>query len=271
MVEQASRTLLTLKLADTVMTERDFKRLSEFIYSVAGIKLPPAKKEAYCDYVLGPNGSPMETVHMTDAVTTNNTDFFREPAHFDFMMSEALPELLAAKGNASPVRVCSAGCSTGEEPYTLAMVLSEYGQRCSGFRFSILATDISTQVLEKAKSSIYEHEKIEPVPMEMRKKYLLKSRDKTRKLVRIAPELRSLVTFRRLNFMDSDFGIRTMLDVIFCRNVLIYFDKPTQERVLRQFCDHLSTGGYLFTGHSETLQNMKLPVEQVATTVYRRL
>ncbi|MCE5336783.1 MAG: protein-glutamate O-methyltransferase CheR [Desulfobacteraceae bacterium] len=290
MAEAARSASYYLKLTETVMTERDFKRLSEFIYSVCGIKLVPAKKtmlegrlrkrlralhlnsfDDYYNYLLSPNGLSGEIVHMTDVVTTNKTDFFREPGHFDFMTKEALPELVDAKGTGLPYRVWSAGCSTGEEPYTIAMVLSEYALDCSGFRFSILATDISTRVLDTAMSAVYEHSKVEPVPMEMRKRYLLKSKDKTRRLVRIAPELRSLVTFRRLNFMDSDFGIRGLLDIIFCRNVLIYFDRPTQERVLRQFCDHLSPGGYLFTGHSETLQNMKLPVEQMAATVYRRL
>ncbi|KJU86369.1 chemotaxis protein-glutamate methyltransferase CheR, partial [Candidatus Magnetobacterium bavaricum] len=147
--------------------------------------------------------------------------------------------------------VWSAGCSTGEEPYTLAMVLSDFSEK-NGLDFMIIATDISTKVLDKAKSGIYEEERVIPVSTQMKKKYLLRSKDKSKGLVRIVPELRELIRFRRLNFMDSDFGFRETMDVIFCRNVVIYFDKKTQERLLNQFARYLARGGYLFMGHSET-------------------
>ncbi len=274
------------------LTEKNFNRLRELIYSLCGIKLIPAKKtmlegrlrkrlralginsfDSYCNYLLSDEGMSTESVHMVDVVTTNKTDFFREPDHFDYLSAVVLPDLArsAGAGHGSPLSVWSAGCSTGEEPYTLAMVLSEYGRNHPGFNFRILGTDISTKVLEIARRGIYDHDRISPVPMPLRRKYLLRSRDRTRNLVRIAPELRSLVSFRRLNFMESDFGIREHIDVIFCRNVLIYFDKETQERVLQRFCRHLSRGGYLFTGHSETLQNMRLPLIQATTTVYKKI
>jgi chemotaxis protein methyltransferase CheR len=150
------------------------------------------------------------------------------------------------------------------------MVLREYSANRTPFPFSILATDICTTVLEKASKGIYEEEKITPIPHELRYKYLLRSRDRSKGLVRIAPEVRSQVLFRRLNFMDETFNIIEPMDVIFCRNVLIYFDRETQERVLNKFCRHLVPGGYLFLGHSETINGMRVPVVQVDSTIYRK-
>lgn len=291
MCDQDQCKLSSLRLMDAILNQEEFKFLKELIHSECGIKLVPGKKTmlegrlrkrlralgmdsfgAYCDYLSTPGGMQSERIHMIDVVTTNKTDFFREPDHFEYLLG-ALPQI-AASGEAASrmkLRVWSAGCSTGEEPYTLAMVLSEFARTQPGFRFSILATDIATTVLEAARKGIYSHDRVEPVPIGLRKKYLLKSKDKSKGLVRIVPELRAQVTFQRLNFMDSDYGIRQPIDIVFCRNVLIYFDRKTQERVLRKFCNHLVPGGYLFTGHSETLQNMKLPVSQVSASIYRRL
>ena len=125
-------------------------------------------------------------------------------------------------------------------------------------------------MLEKAKHGIYEHDRVEPVPHDMKKKYLLRGKNKSRGLVRIAPELRAVVKFRRLNFIEKDFGMREPMDIIFCRNVIIYFNKSTQEKLLNRFCRHLSPGGYIFIGHSETLHSMDLPLVQVSPTVYRK-
>ncbi|HDH11213.1 MAG TPA: chemotaxis protein CheR [Nitrospirae bacterium] len=275
------------------LSEKDFKRLSKFIHSECGIKMPDSKKTMlesrlqkrlrrlrltsfteYCDYLFSPQGIENELVHMIDVVTTNKTDFFREPGHFDYLAQKALPELIALHGAGirKNLMVWSAGCSTGEEPYTLAIVLSEFTERCPGFKFRylILATDISTEVLEKAKHGIYEHERVDPLPPGMKKKYLLKGKNKSSGLVRIVPELRSKVRFRRLNFLEGDFGMREHMDIIFCRNVIIYFDRPTQEKLLIRFCRHLGPGGYIFMGHSETLHGMNLPLAQVAPTIYRK-
>ena len=145
------------------------------------------------------------------------------------------------------------------------MVLNEFG--CN---FIILATDISTSVLDKAKLAVYDEERIDPISPELKRKYLLASRDRTKRLYRITPELREHVKFRRLNFMDSDFGFREPIDIIFCRNVIIYFDKPTQERLLNKFCNYLSPHGYIFMGHSETLFGMDVPLIQAAPTIYRK-
>ena len=273
------------------MSKRDFSRLSGFIYTECGIKMPPAKKvmlEArlrkrlrslgmasygeYCDYLFSPVGIENELVHMLDMVTTNKTDFFRESTHFDYLVKQALPELISTHdaGMRRPVMVWSAGCSTGEEPYTLGMVMNEFSESVNVCRYMILATDISTKVLDIAKSGIYTEDKIGPVPPAMKKKYILRSKDRKKGLVRIIPELRERIKFRRLNFMDGDFGMREPIDVIFCRNVIIYFDRDTQETLMNRFCKHMRLGGYLFLGHSETLFGMDVPLTQVAPTIYRK-
>ena len=268
-----------------------FSRLSDFIYTECGIKMPPVKKimlearlgkrlkatgmtsfDEYCRYLFSPEGSTNELIHMIDVVTTNKTDFFREPQHFDYLVNTAIPHLMRTSGAGMrrTLMLWSAACSSGEEPYTLAMVLEEFAARVTGFSFLILATDISTRMVETARQAIYSEERIAPVPMELRRKYLLRSRDQSRQVVRITPHLRDRVKFRRLNFLDDDFGFREKMDIIFCRNVLIYFDKPTQHKVVNHLCQHLNCGGYLFTGHSETLSGMNLPLDQVANTVSRR-
>ena len=139
------------------------------------------------------------------------------------------------------------------------------------FRFDILGTDISTEVLEKAVQGIYSVVKADPIPQALKKKYLLKSKDPESRVVRIVPELRALVRFRRLNFMDDDFGFREPFDIIFCRNVIIYFDRPTQERLLTKLVNNLAVGRYIFLGHSETLLGLNLPLKQMAPSVYRRI
>lgn len=274
-----------------VMSTRDFSRLSEFIYHECGIKMSEAKKvmlEArlrkrlrelcmksfteYCDYLLSPQGIENELFQMINEVTTNKTDFFREPKHFEYLVGTVLPELMRGSGAGvqRKLNIWSAGCSTGEEPYTLAMVMSEAALRHPGLNFMILATDISTKVLEKAVRAVYEIERIETVPPGMKKKYLLKSKNRGSGLVRMTPELRSLVKFRRLNFMEGDFGMREPMDIIFCRNVIIYFDRQTQERLVNRFCEHLVPGGYLFMGHSETLNGLNVPLVSAGATVYRK-
>ncbi|MBI5493222.1 MAG: protein-glutamate O-methyltransferase [Deltaproteobacteria bacterium] len=258
--------------------------------SELGIKMPDVKKSLlesrlrkrlralnidsfkdYCDYLFSPWGMKNELVHAIDMVTTNKTDFFREPYHFDFLSRAALPDL-ARKGAGArrPLSVWSAGCSSGEEPYTLAIVLSEFSRRFPGFDFSITATDISARVLDAARNAIYREERIAPVSMELRKRYFLKSKDRARRLVMASPELRGRVNFKRLNLMDEDLGFAN-LDVIFCRNVVIYFDRETQLRLFRKLCGCLGPGGYLFIGHSETMTGLDLKFEKVGQSIYRRV
>ncbi|MCP4108461.1 MAG: protein-glutamate O-methyltransferase [Desulfobacteraceae bacterium] len=272
----------------TTMSAKTFSRFSAFIKTEIGINMPDAKKtmlqarlqkrlrklgiktfEEYYDYVFSPAGVEKELANMIDVITTNKTDFFREPQHFDYLVQTVLPELISTRGMKKKAMVWSAGCSSGEEVYTLAMVLSEFSYKFPGFQYSILGTDISTKVLKEAVVGIYDHEKVEPVPLTLRKKYLLRSKDKEKQLVRIAPELRSLVSFRRVNFMENDLGIREAVDIIFCRNVLIYFDRPTQEKVLNRLCRYLKPGGYMFMGHSETLSGLNVSLIPACSTVYK--
>ncbi|MBE0616560.1 MAG: protein-glutamate O-methyltransferase [Proteobacteria bacterium] len=267
----------------------DFARLGEWIQRGCGIRMPASKRitvetrlrkrlralgladfRGYCEYVFSAAGEG-ERTHLVDAITTNKTDFFREPQHFEYLVRAALPALVGARGAGvrRPLAVWSAGCSSGEEPYTLAMVLNEVAEGMPGFRFLLLATDLSTAVLRRAAQATYDEERIAPIPLPLRKKYLLRSMDRSRGLVRVAPEVREHVRFRQLNFMDDDFRLREPMDVIFCRNVMIYFDRPTQAAVLNRFCRHLEPGGYVFLGHSETINGLAVPLRQVAPTIYR--
>jgi chemotaxis protein methyltransferase CheR len=271
------------------LSGRDFARLTSFIYAEAGICLGPEKKTMlegrlkkrlrdlhiesyrdYCEYLLGAEGLREEKTPFIDVVTTNKTDFFREPKHFDYLTERALPEMMA-RAEGQPLLLWSAGCSSGEEPYTLAIVLSEYAETHPGFRFRILATDISTRVLSKAQMAVYPSDVVDPVPAALQRKYLMRSREPGADRVRVVPELRRLVEFRRLNFMDADYGIGAKADGIFCRNVIIYFDRPTQEKILRKLTHCLKPAGYLFVGHSETLHEMNLPLEPLGPALYRKL
>jgi chemotaxis protein methyltransferase CheR len=273
------------------MSDADFSRLSEFIREHCGIKMPPVKKimlearlqkrlrrlgissfrEYFNHLAAGPEGVG-ELVHMIDCVTTNKTDFFREPVHFSYLAESALPEFLQAGGaGGSPFTVWSAGCSSGEEPYTLAMVLSEFQAFHPGFRYSVLATDISTRVLEKARSAIYDADRVATVPVVFKQKYLMRSKDRDRGQVRIVPELRSAVRFQRINLMDEHFLLPEPVDAIFCRNVIIYFERSNQERLLSRLCRSLKTGGLLFLGHSETVHGFDLPLMRMTSTIYKKV
>ena len=225
----------------------------------------------YCEYLFGRQGQRDEIVHLLDVVTTNKTDFFREPDHFDYLVQKALPEIAAHGRCDQPLLIWSAGCSTGEEPYTLAMVMAEYKLAHPGFQFRIMATDISTTVLAKAELGVFSAEAVKPVPSDLRRKYFMRSRDRSSNLLRVVPELRHLVEFRRLNFKDSNYALTEKADAIFCRNVIIYFDRPTQEQILQKLTHYLLPGGYCFVGHSETLHGMDLPLLPIGPALYRRI
>ena len=271
------------------LSAADFDKLRSLIYAEAGISLNQDKKTMleirlrrrlrslhfsscaqYSKYVLAPDTRDKELVHLIDAVTTNKTDFFREPDHFEYLVSKALPDLDAQNGTNRKSLVWSAGCSTGEEPYSLAMVLSEYARDRPGFQFRLLATDICTAALAKASMGVFKSDVVRPVPQDLRKKYLMRSRDPDSDLVRVVPELRAKIEFRRLNFMDADHGLSESPEIIFCRNVIIYFDRPTQIRLLERLTRQLAPGGYFFAGHSESLQNMGLPLVTAGPAVYRK-
>ncbi len=277
----------------STLSRESFMKLSELIERDYGIKMPDSKRlmlesrlrkrlvklqirsfEDYCRYIFTDEGRRDELVHMVDHVTTNKTDFFREPDHFDVLVNVVLPKMVAGYGSgiSSRLVIWSAGCSTGEEPYTLAMVLAEFREKYPGFSFDylVLATDLSTRVLEKAKLGIYSEETSKEIPGEIRRKYLMRSKDPRKEIVRVVPEIRNKVKFRQLNFIDGDFGMREPIDVVFFRNVQIYFDKKTQFEIVSKIVSCMREGGYLFIGHSESLSSFELPLDVLVPTVYRK-
>jgi chemotaxis protein methyltransferase CheR len=272
------------------LSERQFRSIARLIEGQVGIRLPAAKRlmlegrlhkrvralncsgiGEYVERLFEDDLCENELTHLIDAVTTNKTDFFREPAHFDFMRDVAVPELLKPHGRkAHDLKIWSAACSTGMEAYTVAIVLDGMVRAGARFQFRILGTDISTSVLQAAKSAIYPREAIAPVPPDFVKRCFLFSRDRTRDEVRVAPELRRLTHFMRMNLMDANYPVDRDVDIIFCRNVLIYFDKETQRKVVDRLCSHLRPGGYLVVGHSESMIHNAVPaLKQVQPTIFR--
>ncbi len=210
---------------------------------------------------------------MVDEITTNKTDFFRESRQFNYLAQKVLPELTEKYSSRfkKNIAVWSAGCSTGEEPFTLAMVLAEFFQHKTANNFSILATDISTRVLATARQGIYSEKEVGPVPAGLKQKYLMRRKDSHNRLYRIVPELRNRIIFERLNLNNEKrFGIRTAMDIIFCRNVINYFDLQTQTRLFEKFYSQLIPGGYMFISHSETLHGINEQFQQVGPSIYRK-
>ncbi len=270
------------------MTKADFSRVSSFIYSQLGIKMPPEKQlmlqsrllkrlselqidsfQKYIDFVFSKEGSKEELIKMIDIVTTNKTDFFRESGHFDFLVESLLPELMNDRRR-KKIKIWSAGCSSGEEPYTIAMVMKEFLSDYPAVDFEILGTDLSMRILEKAYYGIYPVQRIEDISNDLKKKYFLKSKDPTQKTVRVIPELRRKVKFQRLNFMDNTYPVDFDYDLVFCRNVIIYFDRDTQEKVINKIVNHLKPKGYFFLGHSESIASMDVQLVNVKPTIFRK-
>jgi chemotaxis protein methyltransferase CheR len=269
------------------LSQDEFQRLSALVFKECGINLPITKKvmlesrlnkrlralkltsfKAYIDLLTSEAGMVHELINMIDVVTTNKTDFFREPHHFTFLQENILTKLASGKRT---VKIWSAACSSGEEPYTLAMVLEDFASSIHGFSYDIFGSDISTAMLQKASTAVYAMERVDCIPQGIKRKYLLKSKDTERPTVRIVPALRSKVKFARVNFMDAVLPVHEMFDIIFCRNVLIYFDRKTQLEVIRKLIDNLSPGGYLFIGHSESLHQADLPLVQEKPTIYKKI
>lgn len=268
------------------MSPRLFAELSAFIQSTAGIRMPPEKRimlqarlqkrmrtlgyptyEAYVRYVFSPEGSVRELQSMIDVVTTNKTDFFREPYHFEYLTETGLPMLVERFG--PRLRFWSAPCSKGHEVYTLAMVLAEYAQAHRGFEFEILGSDLSSFAVDVARRAVYPHREIEPVPLALRKKYLLRSKGADDDQVRIAPELRARTRYQHMNFMDDEYSVGERFHVVFCRNMLIYFDPPTQEKVVNQIARHMHPGGLFLSGHAESLGRINTPFIPREPTIYQ--
>ncbi len=276
----------------TEMSSLLFAKFAAVIRESLGIKMPAAKKtmlqsrllkrlrrlgmdsfEEYYAFLFTEQGQKDELGHFITAVTTHKTDFFREPKQFDFLVHTALPQLIRQNRHqrGKVYRVWSAACSTGEEPYTLAMVLADYAEQHPGFQYTILATDISPRVLETAALGIYDRERVAPAPERFKRKYVLVSRNRPAEKVRICAALRAKVRFKWINLTHHRYPLREKQDIIFCRNVIIYFDRPTQERVLGMLCQHLEHGGYLFMGHSETLNGLRTPLTQVGPIIYQKV
>jgi chemotaxis protein methyltransferase CheR len=270
------------------LSDAEFQKLSEFIVREYGIKLPPVKKvmlqsrlhkrlkalnmksfAEYVDFIFSPTGQAQEVVHMIDMVSTNKTDFFREPVHFDYLLETGLKEL-SGNGTRKTIKIWSAGCSSGEEPYTISIVLSEFKEKNPLVDYQIIATDISTRILNSAVEAIYKEDRIANIPLQLKKKYFLKSKDRQNPRVRLVPQIRNKVKFGRLNFMDSTYPIHEKFDIIFCRNVLIYFSREDQERIINKLCANLNPAGIFFLGHSESITNLNVPLDQIKPTIFKR-
>lgn len=281
------------EIGDDYLSEADFGKIAKLIGNQVGIKLPPVKRlmvegrlrrrmralnlpsiSAYCRHVFEHGGLDNELPYLINVVTTNKTDFFREPEHFSLMSSLLVPQLLAERANhRSPmIKVWSAASSTGAEAYTTAMVLDDLARQRRDFRFSILGTDISTDVLDQGRRAVYPADQIVPVPPDFQSRYLMWSRKPGfRPDVRIVPELRRHVRFQRLNLMDRSYPFDTDVDMILLRNVLIYFERDDQAAVIERLAGHLRVGGYLLLGHSESMISTSIPMRQVAPSVFQRL
>jgi chemotaxis protein methyltransferase CheR len=259
-----------------------FERFRKLVYRECGINLTDHKRamftsrlqkrlsqlrltsfQDYYDLVIGGH-SDSELTTMLDYISTNQTEFFREPHHFTFLRERVLPELVVDK----TVRIWSTACSSGEEPYSIAMTLSDAIDFPSTWNCRILASDISTRMLAKAATGQYSHERINSLPSDLVRRHFLLGKGDNKDLVKIKPHIASMAVFRRINLMDDRYPIKSLLDVIFCRNVMIYFDRKTQAAVLAKLSRYLKPGGYLFIGHSESLHGISGDFHYVAPTIY---
>ncbi len=261
-------------------SKKEFETLCRRIYDLCGINLSGKNElvEArlskrvsslnltnYAQYFkyVDSDYSGKEQIWMIDALTTNKTSFYREIQHFDFLRQRVLPTL-----NERKVRIWSAACSTGEEPYSIAVQLREELPQIESRDVKILATDISTKVLRSAHEAVYQDSTLEPVPKAWRQKYF-NVEDATKNTWRVVPEVRRMVRFARLNFLES-FPMKGPFDVIFCRNAMIYFDKPTQTTLVNRFYDLIKPGGFLFVGHSESLNGAPHNFKYIQPATYQK-
>lgn len=276
-------------MTDT-LKEADRRRVSQFIEREVGIQLPQTKHSLvetrlrkrqralgmaslsdYIDFVLADEEGINERLHMVDALTTNKTDFYREPFHFEFLAEHlSLVQKHKPYTATNPFKLWSAGCSTGEEPYTLAIELTEIKRLFSTFDFKLMATDISVSCLQTGKRGIYPHERVEPVDLALRKRYLLRSRNPQENKVQIAPEIRNKIDFMFFNLLASSFADYTAaFDVIFCRNVMIYFNNHDRNFIIENFARCLKKDGILFIGHSESLPDSSSLFKRIRPTIYQ--
>ena len=266
-----------------VLNDREFAKISQLAYEHSGLDLRAGKQglvaarlgkmlrelglksfQHYYDYVQADRSGTALAI-MVDHLTTNHTSFFREPRHFDFLRQTIFPALRTR----SQINIWSAACSSGEEPYSIAMSLLEESPREAAAKVRIKASDISTRVLEKAKRGVYEADRFEGIPVPLLQRYLLKGQDECADTFRFKNEVRSMIEFEHRNLMDR-LPEGYSCSVIFCRNIMIYFDKPTQQSLVQRLSQHLEDGGYLFIGHSESLNNISHGLDYVCPATYRK-
>ena len=276
-------------MLSTELSDRDFRRFSALVYEKCGINLHEGKKElvrarlakrlretgfrnfnAYYRFVTQQDSGD-ELVKMLDAISTNLTSFFREEKHFDFLKQVVFPTYVADKSRAGfhRPRFWSAGCSTGEEPYSLAIWLLEYFGKSPRLDVKILATDISTKVLAQARRGVYPAVRLEKVPPTVVRKYFQRGYGGQEGYFRVKPSLRKMIEFKRFNLMEP-LPFKEAFNLIVCRNVMIYFDKRTQQALTDKFYDALLDGGYLFIGHSETLTGIHHRFRYIRPSVYQK-
>jgi len=283
----ASSSLTSFQFLAHEISEKEFLRLRNLVYDEAGIWLTQAKTallvgrlakrlrhhglksfKHYYDLVIH---SAEERILMLDALSTNETRFFREPQHFELLKSAIFPKLAeeaATWRRSRKIRVLSAGCSTGQEPYSLAMTLLDRFPADSGWELEIIATDLSTRALEIARTGIWPAAKAKEIPSSYLKAFMLKGFADQAGKMKAGPEIRSVIRFFRMNLNEPAYPLTGKFDLIFCRNVLIYFDQRGRERVVRRLANFLSPDGYLFLGHAESLHAMSDRLRSVIPTVY---
>ena len=274
------------------LTDSEFSELVKIIYDKTRIQMTDHKRalvnariskrlralnmDSFKEYIdsLKNASDDEEVTNFINAVTTNKTDFFRENKHFEYMKSSFLPawEKSYKEGKVHNLRIWSAACSTGEEPYTIAMTLHEYfGERYDKYDIKILASDIDTNVLSHAMRGVYKEESVEPIANSILRKYFLKGSGENEGFYRVKSLLQKDLFFRQLNFKEADFNIHTMFDLIFCRNVIIYFDKEFQKELFLKFYKYMKEDSLVFIGHSETLFGISDIFKYVASNIYKKI
>lgn len=272
---------------DLEYTTQHFEKLRRLVLEYTGIVLSDAKQELvygrlarrlralgmrsfeqYCQLLA--DGDAGERTHFVNSVTTNLTAFFREPHHFEFLADALLPEIAARKATDRRLRVWSSAASTGEEPYTLAMVIAESLPERDRWDVKILATDIDSDVLDKGRRGVYALDRISGITAERQRRWFRRGVGRNTGYAKVVPELQDMITFRQLNLMD-DWPMRGPFDFIFCRNVVIYFDKPTQRVLFERFANLLAPRGHICIGHSESLFQVSDRYELLGKTIYRKL
>ena len=274
------------RAAEFSLSDAEFRFICSLVYSSTGIVLDERKREmvyrrlmrrlretklptfsAYCDLL---KNDEQELPAFINSITTNLTSFFRENHHFEYLKNHILPRLLQQNRNRR-IRLWSAACSTGEEPYSIAMCLREtLAEQLSSWDIKILATDLDTECIAKAKEGIYRQDNIKDITPERQKRWFMKGRSADSNFVKIKPELAEIITFKKLNLLD-DWPMQGPFDVIFCRNVLIYFDRQTQAELIDRYHNLLSPGGHLMLGHSESLPQKYTGFEVKGRTIFCKM